>query len=180
MKKFFAILFFFICLLFYCNCFAAKVKPPKDPPPSTEIIFGCPMSIPPFISEGARPNVLVILDTSNSMDENLFGEAVGSYDPTSKSVLAREALLKIMKQVEDSVQLGLITYELPSNVTKMRLYNGAPFASYDLRSYCPEDPRACKEYWNGKVDDKTKKDCEDACRLGPEGNPLFDITYLNP
>lgn len=44
-------------------------------------------SMPPFIQVGAKPNIILILDNSNSMDEDFYGNAVGSFSPASKSVV---------------------------------------------------------------------------------------------
>jgi hypothetical protein len=32
-----------------------------------------------------KPNILIIVDNSNSMDEDFYGNAVGSYSPSSKA-----------------------------------------------------------------------------------------------
>ena len=38
-----------------------------------------------FIRGSVKPNVLIILDNSNSMDEDFFGNAVGSWSTGSKA-----------------------------------------------------------------------------------------------
>jgi len=45
--------------------------------------------IPLFVASGNRPNVLLTVANSNSMDEDATGLAVGSAAPNSKSEIAR-------------------------------------------------------------------------------------------
>lgn len=49
-------------------------------------------NVPLFVTTNAKPNVLVILDNSNSMDEAPNGAAVGSASPDSKSEIARKVI----------------------------------------------------------------------------------------
>ena len=46
-------------------------------------------AVPPFNSTNVKPNVLLMLDNSNSMDEDVDGAAVGSDAGNSKSEIAR-------------------------------------------------------------------------------------------
>ena len=51
------------------------------------------------VSSGdARPNVLFVLDNSNSMDERPDGEAVGSFSPESKGMVARTTAKDILSR----------------------------------------------------------------------------------
>ncbi len=68
------------------------IKPPPTPPPPVIPPVTCNCYVPPFISNQAKPNVLIILDNSNSMDEDFYGGAVGSFSPASKSEMARSYL----------------------------------------------------------------------------------------
>ena len=96
---------------------------------------------PPFVSSGSKPNILIILDNSNSFDEDFIGNAVGSYASTSKSVAARQALQKIVAELQSTANVGLMTFTLPSNVKSYYVHNSLPFASYNPASYCPNpDP----------------------------------------
>lgn len=94
--------------------------------------------IPPFIAQGVKPNILIILDTSNSMDEDFNGNAVGSYAPDSKSVAARQALQNLVKNLVSKANVGIMTYTLPGDVSAFQIHGGFPFASYDPDSYCPD------------------------------------------
>ncbi|MCE5335302.1 MAG: VWA domain-containing protein, partial [Desulfobacteraceae bacterium] len=86
---------------------------------------------PPFIASGAKPNILIILDNSNSMDEDFYGNAVGSYSPASKSVIAKQALQTLIAGLQTKANVGLMTYSLPDNTQKYFLYNMPYFVSYD-------------------------------------------------
>lgn len=131
-------------------------------------------SVPPFIRAGIKPNVLVILDNSNSMDEDFYGEAVNSYSTASKSVVAKNALKSIIDQYQESLRVGLMTYKL-TGVSAYYLHNSPYFASYDPRAYCPTPSAACVEYC--KTENSTSKDsCEASCRVE---NSLFDATYFD-
>ena len=150
---------------------------------------------PPFISSFLKPNVLIILDNSNSMDEDFYGNAVGSYSPASKSVVAKQAIIQIINKYRDKLRVGLMTYRLDNNVEAKELHNSFYFTSYDPKSYCPSqkvcsddtgrfcnssdectgeclDP--CVEYCKGNT---TYRDaCLSQCN---EINPSFDINYFD-
>ncbi|SMC19507.1 hypothetical protein SAMN02746041_00695 [Desulfacinum hydrothermale DSM 13146] len=136
----------------------------------------CDCAVPPFIAAGVKANVLIILDNSNSMDEDFYGNAVGSYSPVSKSVVARKALIDMIDQLKDELRVGLMTYRLSSSgVVSRRLHNSQYFASYDPRSYCPDPPDACVEYCR-TGDGSKKTECENACRAD---NGSFDADYFD-
>ncbi len=94
-------------------------------------------STPPFITSVVTPNVLIILDNSNSMDEDFFGNAVGSYSSSSKSVVAKKALRDLVDSLRDRLRIGLMTYKLPNDVVSHYLHNSQYFTSYNPKSYCP-------------------------------------------
>jgi len=119
-----------------------------------------------------QPNVLFILDNSNSMDEDFYGNALGSYATGSKSVEARRSLISIVSTYVNNMRMGLMTYSLPSS-SKMYIHNSGYFISYDPRSYCPNPPSDCTNYCiTGNVASKTN--CQTACQAQ---NSLFDATY---
>ncbi len=121
-----------------------------------------------------RPNVLIILDNSNSMDEGFFGNAVGSFSPGSKSVVGRNVLTGLINAYVNSMRVGLMTYRLPSS-SKWHLHNSAYFASYEPKSYCPNPPDACVEYCQtGQA--SSQATCQAACSAQ---NALFDATYFD-
>lgn len=101
---------------------------------------------PPFISSGVLPNILIILGNSNSMDEDFYQDAVGSYAPTSKSVVAKQALQNLITNLQGQANVGIMTYSLPSDVQAYSVHNAMPFSSYDPNSYCPNAPPDCAAY----------------------------------
>jgi len=87
-------------------------------------VFGgaCSNSLnPPFISTGVAPNILIILDNSNSMDEDFYGNAVGSYSPVSKTVVAKQALQNVLGDLKDLANVGIMTYSLPNDIVAMQI-----------------------------------------------------------
>lgn len=134
----------------------------------------CHCNSPPFISSSLKPNVLIILDNSNSMDESFYGEAVGSYASTSKSVVAKKALKEITRIFKDRVRVGLMTYSLPST-SNWHIHNSPYFVSYNPKSYCPNPPDACVDYCRtGNASSKTT--CQTQCQ---SDNALFDPDYFD-
>jgi type IV pilus assembly protein PilY1 len=125
-----------------------------------------------FMSK-VQPNILFILDNSNSMDEDFFGNAVGSFALGSKSVEAKKALRNIVDTYVNKMRLGLMAYNLQP-VTSVNLSNSAYFASYEPRSYCPNPPADCNNYCiTGDVASRTA--CQSSCQAQ---NSSFDATYL--
>ncbi len=123
----------------------------------------------------AKPNILIIFDNSNSMDEDFMGNAVGSFATNSKAVQGKKALQEIIQRYKDRFKFGLMTYRLPGGVVERRIHNSPYFVSYDPRSYCPNPPPECVEYARtGNASAKTT--CETECR---KDNPSFDATYLD-
>ena len=131
------------------------------------------------------PNVLFILDESNSMDEDFIGNAVGSYlippattaTTQSKSVVARTTLTSIVNTYAGQINMGLMTFRLPGAPLAQNLSNSAYFSSYDPRSYCsnfyslPQATQtACNNYCiQGDTSDKN------ICQAGCGG--AFDASY---
>jgi type IV pilus assembly protein PilY1 len=147
--------------------------------------------LPPFIASGIKPNVLIILDNSNSMDEDFLGNAVGSYSPASKSVVARQALQKLVQDLQDTANVGIMTYTLPTgsndsggssptNVSSYYIYNSMPFTSYNPASYCPNPPPDCVAYCTtGNA--TSQSNCQASCQ---QQNSAFSTNFtdliLNP
>ncbi|NMC74877.1 MAG: Ig-like domain-containing protein, partial [Geobacteraceae bacterium] len=144
--------------------------------------------IPPFITAPVTPNVLIILDNSNSMDEDMQGNAVGSPrctvtgDPNtcSRSILARKALIDLVTTYANKMRIGLMTYKL-SSADKRYLHNSFYFSSYDPKSYCPNPPTECYNYCvneNPQTGVYTPSADESACSASCSAqNALFDVTY---
>ncbi|MEN6467601.1 MAG: PilC/PilY family type IV pilus protein [Smithella sp.] len=119
-----------------------------------------------------QPNVLLILDNSQSMDEDFVGNAIGAYRTNSRLVEGKRALQTMVNTYASQLRLGLMTYKLPA-VTANHLHNAAYHVSYDPKSWCPSPPAACGTYC--KTEDATAQaTCQSACGLQ---NASFDATY---
>ena len=120
---------------------------------------------PLFATTSAKPNVLVILDNSNSMDEAANGSAVGSASQDSKSEIARKVVRSkdtsrtvnpdnpsdpdgLIDRYMGKINLGLMAYQ-QSGVTARQLHNSPYDASFDPSNYDPS--------FTGARDSTTKK-----------------------
>ena len=97
--------------------------------------------VPLFVSSGQKANVLLVIDNSNSMDENATGAAApcvgtlcGSASPLSKSEIARNAAKSIVTNYTGQINLGLMAYQ-QSNVVSRQLHNAPYDASYNPANY---------------------------------------------
>lgn len=104
--------------------------------------------IPLFITAGTKANVLLILDNSNSMDENASGAAVGSADANSKSEIARGVAKNIVSTYTGKINMGLMAYQQGANSLR-NLHNSPYDASFDPAHYDPT--------WTGNRADPTHK-----------------------
>ncbi|NEV65011.1 pilus assembly protein [Thiorhodococcus minor] len=97
-------------------------------------------AIPTFLVTNAPPpNVLLVLDTSNSMDENIQGEAVGSDDPTSRSEIARNAIKSMISAYSAQMRFGLMGYR-QTDVQSQHIHNAFYYISHDPGSYDAGEP----------------------------------------
>jgi type IV pilus assembly protein PilY1 len=110
------------------------------------------------------------------MDEDFYGNAVGSYSPASKAVQARQALQNVVTDLQYQANVGIMTYTLPGDVSAYYIHNAMPFASYNPNSYCPNPhpdpsdplyiatwpPAACQTYCMSQ-DSTAQSECEAAC-----------------
>jgi len=129
---------------------------------------------PPFMVRKATPNVLVILDNSNSMDEDFYGNGVGSNNDSSKSVVARTTIENLIDEFGDKMRIGLMTYKQNSMSLK-HIHNSPYFVSYQPKSYCPDPPPECVEYCcTGNP--SARAICESECK---KQNPSFDVDYFD-
>ena len=127
-----------------------------------------------LFSGSVKPNALIILDNSNSMDEDFFGNAVGSYATGSKSVEGKRVLNSLVNIYANSIRLGLMSYRL-NPVTLSYLMNTPYFVSYDPRSYCPSPPSECVDYCRtGSL--VSKGTCQTSCVAQ---NSVFDATVID-
>ena len=132
--------------------------------------------IPPFLSTGVKPNILILLDNSQSMDEDFTGNAVGSYASNSKSLQARQALQNVVKTLETKANVGIMSFTLSRVTSRWYLYNGMPFASYDPYSYCPIN--YCSD---GNVFQSPLQKCsQDADCASPYSHCLPDTALIQP
>jgi type IV pilus assembly protein PilY1 len=136
-----------------------------------------------LFTEGSSyvPNVLIILDNSQSMDEDFMGNLVGPWATGSRLVEAKRALQAIATKYANSMRVGLMTYKL-NNVSDYDVHNSVYFSSYEPKSYCPSTDQtvldACQDYC--KTDNTTSRDiCQGTA--GVSGcralNSVFDATY---
>ena len=110
-------------------------------------------SVPMFLGSQVKPNVLVILDDSNSMDESPNGAAAGSANPGSKSEIARKVVRRknttravnpdapgdpngLIDRYIGRINLGLMSYQ-QSGVVPMQLHNSPYDASFNPANYDP-------------------------------------------
>jgi type IV pilus assembly protein PilY1 len=121
-----------------------------------------------------KPNILIILDNSNSMDEDFYGNAVGSFSPSSKSVVGKKALRTIINSYKDRMRMGLMSYSI-SGVGGQYLHNSPLFVSYDPKSWCPNPPPECVQYAQ-TGSGAAKGVCESAC---VKDNPGFNADYFD-
>ncbi|MDK2797848.1 MAG: type pilus assembly protein PilY1 [Tepidiphilus sp.] len=99
---------------------------------------------PLFIMSG-KPNVLVVLDNSNSMDEAPNGEAAGSNSSASKSEIARTVIRNLTTDYLNRINMGLMAYRL-NEPSAFYLHNSPYDVSYNPANYDPgySGPRASK------------------------------------
>lgn len=121
-----------------------------------------------------KANVLIILDNSNSMDEDFLGNAVGSWNPDSKAAAGKRVLNNLVNTHAGPMRIGLMTYQLPE-ANKWYLSNSPYFVSYQEKSYCPDPPEACVEYCQ-TGSSTAQATCQAAC--GAQ-NSIFDATYID-
>ncbi|MRR17027.1 MAG: hypothetical protein EG826_11285 [Deltaproteobacteria bacterium] len=118
------------------------------------------------------PNILIILDNSQSMDEDFVGNLVGPWAAGSRLVEAKRAIQQIVTKYNSSMRIGLMTYQLGS-VSSNHLHNAVYFSSYEPKSYCPNPPPECSDYC--VTNDAAKQaTCQSACVAQ---NASFDVTY---
>jgi type IV pilus assembly protein PilY1 len=127
-----------------------------------------------LFTEGSSymPNVLIILDNSQSMDEDFNGNLVGPWATGSRLVEAKRAMQLIANKYANSMRIGLMTYKL-SGVSDYDVHNAVYFASYEPKSYCPNPPAECQDYC--KTDNAgNQATCQASCAAQ---NAAFDATY---
>jgi type IV pilus assembly protein PilY1 len=101
-------------------------------PTRAELIIG---NNPLYLVMG-KANVLVILDNSNSMDEDASGAAVGSASASSKSEVARGVVRNLTDLYRNRVNMGLMAYR-QNTPNSSQLHNSPYDVSYDPLHYVP-------------------------------------------
>jgi len=76
-------------------------------------------SYPLFLAPAIRPNVMVILDNSESMDATMSGKVINGNDPNTRGNIARGILRGVLTSYRDSFNFGITSFRT-SSVT---LYN---------------------------------------------------------
>ena len=104
--------------------------------------------VPLYTSVPSKPNTLVILDNSNSMDEDASGAAVGSNSINSKSEIARSVIKQLMDDYSEKINMGLMTYR-QTGLSSMHLHNSPYDVSYNPANY--------NENYTGDRDSTTKR-----------------------
>lgn len=90
--------------------------------------------VPLFVSTTEKANVLLILDNSNSMDEDETGQAVGGEDSRSKSEIARNVAENIVSTYLSKINLGLMAYK--QNTPSSYFLHNSPYdVSYNPANY---------------------------------------------
>ena len=93
--------------------------------------------VPLFVLSAGKPNVLMMLDNSQSMDEDPAGHAVGGSSPQSKSVIARSVIKGIVTTYTDKINMGLMSYKQNAPAAQF-MYNSPYDAGYDPANYDPK------------------------------------------
>lgn len=93
-------------------------------------------NVPLFVLSAGKPNVLMVLDDSNSMDEFPNGAAAGSNDPGSKGMIARSVINGLISTYTGSINMGLMSYQ-QNDPAAYYLHNSPYDAGYDPTQYDP-------------------------------------------
>ena len=100
---------------------------------------------PLFVTNASKANVLVILDNSNSMDEDntgapasplVSGGPAGGASSNSKSEIARAAVQGLVTTYQNKINMGLMAYQ-QSGVFRQNIDTSPYDVSYDPANYDP-------------------------------------------
>ena len=67
-------------------------------------------SYPLFLAPAIRPNVMVILDNSESMDATMSGKVINGNDPNTRGNIARGILRGLLTSYRDSFNFGITSF----------------------------------------------------------------------
>ena len=104
--------------------------------------------IPLFVASGLKPNVLLTIANSNSMDEDATGLAVGSAAANSRSEIARRTAKNLIVNYGGALNMGLMAFQ-QSGVALNHLHSSPYDVSFDPANYDPA--------YTGPRDAPTKK-----------------------
>ena len=90
----------------------------------------------PLFLVNSKSNVLVMLDNSNSMDEDPSGKAVGSASASSKSEIARGVVRTLTDKYQGRVNMGLMSYRI-NTPDSSHLHNSPYDVSFNPANYDP-------------------------------------------
>ncbi|MGZ6218884.1 MAG: pilus assembly protein [Syntrophales bacterium] len=127
-----------------------------------------------IFTANVKSNALIILDNSNSMDEDFVGNAICSWATGSRAVESRRNLINLVNANANNMRIGLLSFRVAAS-SKWHLHNGPYFVSYSRQSWCPNPPPECVDYcqnYPGHV--ASKNTCNAACQAD---NPFFDADY---
>ncbi len=99
--------------------------------------------IPLFVATGLKPNVMLTMANSNSMDEDATGLAVGSAAPNSRSEISRRVAKNLIVNYGGALNMGLTAFQ-QSGVVLNWLHSSPYDVSFNPANYDPayEGPRA--------------------------------------
>ncbi|MEY2853466.1 MAG: hypothetical protein RL030_598, partial [Pseudomonadota bacterium] len=99
--------------------------------------------IPLFVAAGVKPNVLLTIANSNSMDEDATGLAVGSAAANSRSEIARRVAKNLIVNYGGALNMGLMAFQ-QSGVVRQSLHSSPYDISFNPANYNPSysGPRA--------------------------------------
>ena len=120
------------------------------------------------------PNVLMVMDTSSSMDMDPLGNQSQSTDPTSRSFIARAAATNIVNSYGPNMNIGLMAYQQNAvyEVNLYTLYYGISFNSSNYNAACAGAPPGFSGAWTG-CENQRRAQLFNAAGVN---NPLF---YFN-
>lgn len=115
-------------------------------------------NVPVFLTSPVNPNILIILDNSNSMDERPDGSIAvgGSTSSESKSEIARTVMKDVINDYQDRLNIGLMAYKQENSgtnaVAKAELHNALVDVAYSATPPYAHDPA-----FEGAITSTTKR-----------------------
>ena len=68
-------------------------------------------SYPLFLAPAIKPNVMIILDNSESMDGTMAGKVINGDDPNTRGNIARGILRGVLSSYRDSFNFGITSFQ---------------------------------------------------------------------